>query len=145
MNRIIINCLVILGILMIVGCSATTSLSSAPPRAIIDIKDSKNSGNPRTEKLSTTSFGNYEFRVTGEGKQQLFGILPLKFNGGYLAADILFFAPATFFNLREVYPFYEFDLEKSVVKYKKDKNDPWISYSPSSAESNRAKSYFLDK
>ena len=145
MNKIILNLLVILGTLNIIGCTETTSLSSVQPGAVIDVKEEKNTGNPRTETLGVTSFGNYEFRVIGKDDRQLFGILPLKFNGGYLAIDILFFAPAAFFNLREVYPFYEFDLESSVVKYKKDKNDPWISYSPSAAETNRAKTYFSGK
>lgn len=144
MNRTM-NKLIIFVAIMIAGCSATTTLSSVQPKAIIDVKEAKNTGNPRTETLDTTSFGNYEFRVTGENKRELFGILPLKFNEGYLTLDILFFPPAAFFNLREVYPFYEFDLEKSIVKYKKNQNDNWHIYSPSAAESDRAKSWFSGK
>lgn len=97
---------------------------------------------PRTETLTTTSFGNYEFRVQAPGRETLTGILPLRFNGGYLAADILFFAPAMFLNLREVFPYYEFDLEQWVVRYK-DKNDKeWHTYTPIPAEVARAKAYF---
>ena len=32
------------------------------------------------------------------------------------------FAPAMFFNLREVYPFYEFDIATNQVKYRKTKD-----------------------
>jgi hypothetical protein len=73
------------------------------------------------------------------------GFLPLKFNGGYLAADILFFAPAAFFNLREAFPFYEFDIEKQVVKFRKQQDEEWASYEPSPAEVSRAKMFFKDK
>jgi hypothetical protein len=47
-----------------------------------------------------------------------------------------------FFNLREVYPFYEFDTEKGVVRYKKQAADPWHTYTPTSDEIERARSYF---
>ena len=66
----------------------------------------------------------------------------MKFNGGYLAADILFFAPAMFYNLREVYPYYEFDVENGVVRYKRNANDPWVSYKPTPAEQDHARNYF---
>ena len=80
------------------------------------------------------------------GFDPLYGVLPLKFNGGYLALDILFFfAPAMFFNLREGYPYYEFDMDKRVVRYKKHPSDPWVNYQPSEAESQRAKGHFAGK
>lgn len=142
MNRIFF---VILGFLILAGCTATTTLSSVQPASIIDIKDAKKTGNPRSESLSTTSFGNYEFKISNGTEKQFFGILPLKFNGGYLALDILFFAPAAFFNLREVFPYYEFDLEKSIVRYKEGMNDPWIVYSPTTTEADRAKAHFSAK
>ncbi|MGR9087087.1 MAG: hypothetical protein ACU841_08445 [Gammaproteobacteria bacterium] len=130
---------------MLVGCSATTTLSTVQPDAVIDVKDAENSGNPRSETLDTTSFGNYEFRVTGIDGRQFFGILPLKFNGGYLALDILFFAPGTFFNLREVFPLYRFDLDNRVVSYKEGITDPWTSYSPTEQEIDRAIHYFSER
>jgi len=98
-----------------------------------------NSGPTDAAIESTTSFGNYEFRADAPGYEPLYGILPLKFNGGYLALDILFFAPAAFFNLREVYPFYEFDLDKKNVRYKIKPEDEWSTAVPLQAEELRAK------
>ncbi|HEY7866027.1 MAG TPA: hypothetical protein VIC51_08495, partial [Psychromonas sp.] len=62
--------------------------------------------------------GKYVFKASSEGKKPIYGLVPLKFNAGYLAADIMFFAPAMFFNLREVYPHYQFDINAGVVRYK---------------------------
>jgi hypothetical protein len=121
------------------GCSAMTTISATQPNASVTIAKSASSGVPRTEKFSTTSFGNYEFRADAPGYEPLYGILPLKFNGGYLALDILFFAPAAFFNLREVYPFYEFDLDKKNVRYKVKPEDEWSTAVPLQAEELRAK------
>ncbi len=72
----------------------------------------------------------------------MYGLVPLKFNGGYLATDILFFAPAMFFNLREVFPYYQFDLESNEVRYKKKESDEWTIYKPKVEEVERAKTYF---
>lgn len=137
--------LLLLSSLALCACSAVTQLSSTQSDATITIKEGKHSGNPRSETLKTTSFGNYEFKVEQPQGKVLYGVLPLKFNGGYLAADILFFAPAAFFNLREVYPYYEFDTEKGVVRYKNKPQDSWLEYAPLAAESERAKAYFNAK
>ncbi len=47
-------------------------------------------------------------------------------------------------HLREVYPFYEFDVAQGVVRYKKNEADQWISYKPTAAEVARARAYFND-
>lgn len=127
------------------GCAATTTLSAVQSEANVDISTSKLTTIPRTESVPATSFGNYEFRAKAGTSQPFFGILPLKFNGGYLALDILFFTPAMFFNLREAFPFYEFDIEKMVVKYRHKETDEWSVYTPLQAEANRAKEFFKDK
>ena len=142
MPSMIKTALLTLSSLTLCDCSATTQLSSTQTDANIMIKEGKLTGTPRNETFSTTSFGNYEFKVEQPGGKSLYGVLPLKFNGGYLAADILLFAPAAFFNLREVYPFYEFDTEKGVVRYKDKAQDAWLEYSPLATESERAKAYF---
>lgn len=134
--------LALAGLLLLSACSAVTSVSSVQPDANITIKNGKGSDNPRTEKLAATSFGNYEFKVEQADGKNMYGVLPLKFNGGYLAVDILFFAPAAFFNLREVYPYYQFDIDKGVVRYKSKATGPWLEYAPIAAESERAKAYF---
>ena len=128
--------------LLFSGCAATTTFSNPSAQASLEVKESSSTQAFRTESFQTTSFGNYEFRAQAEGMEPLYGILPLKFNGGYLALDILFFAPAMFFNLREVYPFYEFDLEKKIVKHRSKATDEWSTYVPLDAEKQRAKRHF---
>ena len=123
----------------VAGCTAMTTISSTQPGAKIAIKTSPAVEASRTETFAATTFGQYEFRAEADGREPLYGLLPLKFNGGYLAADILFFAPAAFFNLREVYPYYEFDLEQRVVKYRHKATDEWVTYKPLQAEAERAK------
>ena len=95
------------------------------------------------ERVSDLGFDQQgQFKVEQADGKSLYGVLPLKFNGGYLAVDILFFAPAAFFNLREVYPYYQFDIDKGVVRYKSKATGPWLEYAPIAAESERAKAYF---
>lgn len=126
------------------ACTATTSLRSNDPDLSVRINDDAPLvlKNPVSKTYKATSFGQYRFRATQEGREPMYGLMPLKFNGGYLAADILFFAPAAFYNLREVYPFYEFDVEQGVVRYKKDEKDQWSVYKPTPAEAARAQAYF---
>ena len=117
---------------LLAGCSATTKFESVQPGVRLKIDDNPDfvivNGNPYSYK--TTSFGQYRFKVEGDGYEAMHGNIPLKFNGGYLALDILFFAPAMLFNLREVYPYYRFDLEKKEVSYKSRKSDNWMIYKP---------------
>lgn len=124
---------------LLTGCSATTTLSVPQPDATLVVKKSESSNIPRTEAFSTTTFGNYEFRADAPPHEPFYGLLPLKFNGGYLALDILFFAPAMFFNLREVYRFYEIDVEQRVVRYKRKADDDWSTYVPLQREEDRAR------
>jgi hypothetical protein len=133
----------VLGLLS--GCMATTMITTTPPGGTVHISSSDQTTTPRTETYPTRTFGNLEFRAQAPNQESLFGIVPLKFNGGYLALNILFFAPASFFNLREVYSFYDFDLEKKVVKYKRNENDEWTVYTPTPAESNRGLEVYKDK
>ena len=126
------------------ACTATTTLSTSQPGATLEITKSAQSAVPRTESFNATSFGNYEFRAQRPGSEPFYGYLPLKFNGGYLALDILFFAPATFFNLREVYPFYDFDLDKRVVRYRHKPSEEWNTYVPLHEEMTSAEQIFKD-
>lgn len=123
---------------LLCACSAITTVSSPQKNVTVDIRTFAPQTIPFSEEFSTTTFGNYEFRAQAPGYEPLYGLIPLKFNGGYLAVDILFFAPAAFFNLREVYPFYEFDLEKRVVRYKRKEKDAWTTYYPPQPEIIRA-------
>ena len=135
----------ILLVALLSGCTATTNFKSGD--GPLNIKVNRNAPLKVTQtstekkKYSATSFGQYRFKATQDGHEPMYGLIPLKFNGGYLAADILFFAPAMFFNLREVYPFYEFDVVAGVVRYKKKANDPWIEYKPKADEVESAKKF----
>jgi hypothetical protein len=126
------------------ACTATTSLRSSDPSLAIEINDDAPLvlKSPVNKTYKATSFGQYRFRATQEGMEPMYGLMPLKFNSGYLVADILFFAPAAFYNLREVYPFYEFDVAQGVVRYKKNESDQWTTYKPTAAETARAQAYF---
>jgi hypothetical protein len=124
------------------GCTATTSLTAAQGGTSLEIKETSQSNLPRSETLGATTFGNYEFKAESPGFEPLYGVLPLRLNGTYMALDILFFCPALFFNLREVFPHYELDLEKRVIRYKKEDSDPWVEYQPTADESARALKFF---
>ncbi|MEX8520939.1 MAG: hypothetical protein AB3X44_20745 [Leptothrix sp. (in: b-proteobacteria)] len=145
MRRLFLAIFAVVVGLLLSACAATTTLGAAQAGATIDVKSSAQTVAPRTESYSATSFGNYEFRAQAPGHEPFYGVLPLKFNGGYLAVDILFFAPAMFFNLREVYPFYNFDVEKKVVKYRYKEGDEWSTYVPLDAEMVRAREFFSAK
>src|SRR5690606_34285519 len=126
------------------ACSATTTMHSVDPGVSVKINQESSLAlsAPISRTYPTTSFGQYHFQVRRTGLEPMYGLMPLKFNGGYLAADILFFAPATFYNLREVYPYYQFDAANGTVQYRKKTSEPWINYTPSPAEAARAKAYF---
>lgn len=129
--------------LVLAGCTAMTSITTTQPSATVAIAGYKNIATPRTETIPTTSFGNYEFRADAPGYETFYGILPLKFNGGYLALDILFFAPAAFFNLREVYPQYDFDLEKKQVRYRTKSEEEWSVFVPLKADEDQGRQAFV--
>jgi hypothetical protein len=127
------------------GCSAMTTLSSVQPDVSISVQRNALGKAPAKADLATTTFGNYEFKAVRDSGPSMYGILPLKFNGGYLAVNILLFAPASFFNLREVYPLYEFDVDKGVVKYRGTEGDSWMETRPTSEETARAKRFYGEK
>lgn len=130
--------------LLLTGCSAKTYMHSTDPTLKVSInKDSSLAlSNSISRTYSTTSFGQYHFKARNADGAELYGLMPLKFNHGYLVADILFFAPATFFNLREVFQYYEFDVDAGELRYKQQSSEPWSIYKPTLAEAERAKQYF---
>src|SRR5580698_8897919 len=142
MNRSKLPVALLIFSMLAAGCSATTNFEAAQQDTQLRVKSSSDTAVPRTDKFSTTSFGNYDFEATLNGHPPMYGILPLKFNGGYSAVDILLFAPATFFNLREVFPYYQFDVASGVIRYKKNESDSWTTFTPPPHEAERAKAYF---
>ncbi|MEO7323191.1 MAG: hypothetical protein ABIW82_00010 [Dokdonella sp.] len=125
------------------ACSSMTTLSAPHAGTQLLVKD-RHLTLPAHENMRGTSFGNYEFKASEEGFDPFYGILPLSFKGGHLAADILLFAPGAFFNLRAVFPFYEIDVEKSLIRYRASEHDAWNEYHPKPEEIARARSYFED-
>lgn len=126
------------------ACASRTTISSTDPDVVIKInaQEPVRIGEGLSQKLRDTSFGQYNFKATAEDGTAMFGIIPLQFKGGALAMDVLFFAPAAFFNLRGLFPYYEFDTERGVVKYKVKASDAWREYTPKAIEVERAKQYF---
>lgn len=129
---------------MISACSAMTTISSPHAGTTLALKD-KTASLPLSQNMKGTSFGNYEFKAVDAGSEPLYGILPLRFKGGHLAVDIILFAPAAFFNLREVFPYYEVDVSQGVIRYKNAPNEGWTEYKPKPEEAARARTYFETK
>lgn len=131
-------------ILFVSGCTATTSFEAVQSDVSLRVNETSGFNIVESPKqtYSTTSFGQYRFKAEKEGLEPMYGLFPLKFNGGYLAADIMFFAPAMFFNLREVFPFYQLDLENNEIRYKQKESDKWTVYKPKPEEVEHAKTYF---
>lgn len=142
MNKI--SVFILTASIFIVGCTATTRFDSVQSDVTIKVNKWQEIvvAEKTEKKYQTTSFGQFKFKAEKEGLDPMYGLIPLKFNGGYLAADILFFAPAMFFNLREVFPFYQFDLEKNEVRYKKKAADEWTVYTPTPKEIEHAQRFF---
>lgn len=136
--------LLIFMVFFLAACTANTTFESVEPGVslLINLNPALDLDQESTETYHTTSFGQYIFMASQEGKEPIYGLLPLKFNGGYLAADILFFAPGLFFNLREVFPYYQFDMDTGELKYRQKETDDWAVYQAPAAEVERAKVYF---
>jgi len=126
------------------ACSSMTTISSQKAGTTFMLKD-KTVSLPVSQSMKGTSFGNYSFKAIDAGSEPLYGILPLRFKGGHLAADIILFAPAAFFNLREVFPFYEIDVSQGVIRYKNTPTEGWTEYRPKPEEAARARSFFEAK
>jgi hypothetical protein len=133
---------IVVVVLSLTGCTAMTTMSGTQPDLSIQVADRAYSTAPATDTFHTTTFGNYEFKASRPGQEPVYGLLPMKFNPGYLALDILFFTPAMFLNLREVYPYYNFDVDKRVIQYRLKLEDPWSELTPTETAATRAKNYF---
>jgi hypothetical protein len=132
-----------LAILLIQGCAAVTRFEAPTPGTTLYIRGLERMDLPKEARLDSKSTGQHEFVATAPGGQSLYGILPLRVNGGTMAVSILLFAPALFIGgFRDVFPFYQLDPEGGVLRYKVKDGEEWRLYQPTSAESNRAKLYF---
>lgn len=134
------NGLLAIAVALLAACSSMSTITAHDPGTRLLVKG-KTLDLPATQNMKGTSFGNYEFKATN-GDNTFYGILPLKFKGGHLAADIILFAPAAFFNLREVFPYYEIDVKDGVIRYKEKAGDPWTEYTPKAEEAAHARSFY---
>ncbi len=134
-------CAVAIAATLLAACSSMTTISSTRPGTQLAVKE-KRLALPAHENMKGTSFGNYEFKAVDDGFDPFYGILPLSFKGGHLAADIILFAPGAFFNLRAAFPFYEIDVGKGVIRYRKTEQEAWNEYRPKPEEAARARTYF---
>jgi hypothetical protein len=134
------NCILALAGAALVACSSMATIT-APDAGTRLLVKGKTINLPTTQSMKGTSFGNYEFKAT-DGDSTFYGILPLKFKGGHLAADIILFAPAAFFKLREAFAYYEIDVKQGVIRYKAKASDPWTEYTPKAEEAAHAKSFY---
>ena len=133
---------VVASLVALTGCTAMTTMTGTQSDVSIQVAERAYASAPASDSFHATTFGNYEFRASRPGQEPMYGLLPLKFNPGYLALDILFFTPAMFLNLREVYPYYNFDLDKRVIQYRLKPEDPWSELAPTDTSATRAKNYF---
>ena len=125
------------------GCSTVTRLEGASPGTTLAIRGIDRTELPRTEDLSSKATGQYEFMATTPDGKKIYGLLPLNVNGGTMAVSIIFFAPALLIGgFRDVFPFYQIDVENNVLRFKKKEADAWRQYQPLAIESDRSKVYF---
>jgi len=123
------------------GCAAMTTISSKQSNVSLIVEDRIYPSLPMQDEFPITTFGNYVYLAEKEGYEPLYGVLPLNVGIGRMVFDILFFTPLMFFNLREVFPYYEIDIDKKLIRYSYDKTEWWTS-SVSPGESEQAKNYF---
>jgi len=119
MNRKISNATRLVAVLacaaLLQGCVSTAQFKTSAPGSTLAIRGaSEKKELPRAEDLGSKATGQYQFMATPPQGEPLYGILPLKVNGGKIVASIMFFAPALFIG----------------------------GYIPTTSESDRAKVYF---
>jgi uncharacterized protein YceK len=119
----------ILFVLVLQGCTTTSSFTSIQEGVKITVGKTKISGEmPVAGEISRTTFGSYPVKVQKNGCELMYFSLPLKVSPGIIVIDALFFAPAIFFNVKGSLPFYEVDLDSRDLKYKVNNEENWITY-----------------
>ncbi len=137
-------CLVLITLLF-QACAHTANFTSVPTGAKIKIGKTHISGvTPQTGSISNTTFGRYPVKVQKDGYKPIYGNLPLKVSSGTIILDAIFFAPGAFFNVQKAVPFYEFDLDKGIIRYKKAKEDQWETFVIPDDQKDAVKAYFGD-
>jgi hypothetical protein len=139
MKKIVIA---VLCLVVLYGC-ASSRFTSNPEGARIHIGKTDISGQAPVEgRVPRTTFGKYPVKISKEGSETLYGILPLHVSPGVIGLDALFLAPLAFANVQGPFPYYEFDLQRNVIKYKDSAEDNWLEYKIPDAERERAKKFY---
>ena len=125
------------------ACSSMARFEAAPMPARLSIRGLQPVLLPHSFELDSKATGQHEFMVQTPQGQSLYGILPLRLNGGRMAMSILFFAPALpLGGFRDAHPNYLFDLERGEIRYQAEGSPDWRIHKVSGAESARAKAFF---
>lgn len=125
------------------GCTAMTTISSKQSNVSLRIENQTFSSLPAKNEFPVTTFGPYVYLAEKEGYDPLYGILPLSVDIGSVILDSLLFAPALFFNVRYVFPYYEIDIDKKLIRFSHDGRQWWES-NVSPEETEQAKAYFKE-
>ena len=125
------------------ACTNDTQFVATEPNVRLSVEEHRYEKLPAEAEMYARTFGESEFKAERPGAEPFYGILPKQFSTGHLVVDILVFAPGLFFNLREVWPQYQFDVAQGVIRYREGDKDPWIDYGPSADEVERSRAYFL--
>jgi hypothetical protein len=129
--------------LLLQGCSAMSHFEGASPGSTLALRGIPKVELPSDLRLNSKATGQYEFKAGSATGQTLYGLLPLRVNGGSMAGSIIFFAPALFIGgFRDAFGFYQIDPDAGVLRFKMTEADPWRSHQPTAAETIRAKAYF---
>ena len=130
-------------LLLLQGCSSVSRIEAATPGTTFSLRGVAKVDLPSELRLDSKSTGQHEFKAIDAMGQTLYGLLPLRVNGGRMAGSILFFAPALFIGgFRDAFPVYEVDPDAGLLRFKTTETDDWRLYKPTAAESERAKAYF---
>lgn len=137
------NTFLVGAVLLLQACSSTARFDAVQSGARLSVGDLAPVQLPHAFDLGAKATGQHEFKVEGADGKTMYGILPLKVNGGRMAVSILFFAPALAMGgFRDAYANYKFDLDRGEVLYQATDGGDWRVYRASAAEVNRAKLRF---
>jgi len=133
----------IVAALTLQACSSTARFETAQVGTQLTVRGLETVKLPHSFDLGAKATGQHEFQAVAADGKAIYGILPLRVNGGRMAMSILFFAPALALGgFRDAYPLYEFDIEKGEIRYQTGDTTHWRVHRISPAESERAKAFF---
>lgn len=132
-------------LVLLQACSSTARFDAVQPGTRLTVGDLAPVELPHTYDLGAKATGQHEFRVETPDGKSMYGILPLKVNGGRMAVSILFFAPALAMGgFRDAYANYKFDVERGEVLFQTGEGRDWRVHRVSEQESIRARARFGD-